>query len=123
MVHADDPLSSVPQRPSEDLARRIRELRADGRLADAVELVDGLGPYGVADDDFDTSLGAAVLAARGDELRATDPAAAAAAYRRAAGLQAGFAGGATSGGEGVARSAIAAEFDAKARAARPNDQC
>lgn len=101
--------------PIEEVTRRIRALRAAGRLADAAALVDRLGPYGIADDDFDTALGAAVFAAYGDQLKASDPAAADAAYERAAGLQIAFAGGATSGGEGIARSAIADEFAARRR--------
>jgi len=94
----------------------IRELRAAGRLAEAVQLVGRLGPYGVADGpDATTSLGAAVLEAYGDELAATDPDAADAAYRDAAAAQGSFAGGATSGGEGLARVAEADRIEAKRR--------
>ena len=107
--------SSGGDRPVEEIARRMRALRQEGRLAEAAALVDDLGPYSVADDDFDTSLGAAVLAAYGDQLAATDPAAADAAYHRAAGLQIAFAGGASSGSEGLSRSAIAAEFESRRR--------
>jgi hypothetical protein len=91
----------------------VRSLRDAGRLAEATAHVDELGPYGVADDDFDTSLGAAVFEAYGDELAATDRAAADEAYRRAAELQRAFASCATSGGEGIARSEIADQMDAK----------
>ena len=39
--------------------RAVRELRAAGRLAEAVRLVGNLGPYGVADGpDATVSLGA-----------------------------------------------------------------
>lgn len=100
-------------RPVEEIARDIRALRQEGRLAEAVALVDELGWYGIADDDFTTSLSAAVLTAYGDELRATDPAAADAAYERAVNLQLAFASGATAGGEGIARSAVAKEIEAK----------
>ena len=96
--------------------RAVRDLRAAGQLAEAVRLVGQLGPYGVADGpDLTTSLGAAVLEAYGDQLAATDRAAADAAYQRAAGEQRGFAAAATSGGEGVARMAVADRIDAKRR--------
>lgn|SRR5512146_993770 len=96
--------------------RTIRELRAAGRLAEAARLVGRLGPYGVADGpDATTSLGAAVLEEYGDQLAATDPAAADAAYRDAAADQGSFAGGATSGGEGLARIAEADRIEAKRR--------
>jgi hypothetical protein len=96
--------------------RAVRELRAAGRLAEAVRLVGRLGPYGAADGpDATTSLGAAVLEAYGDELAATDPAAADAAYRDAAADQRSFASGATSGGEGLARIAEADRIEAKRR--------
>ena len=95
----------------------VRALRADGRLADAAELVGQLGPYGVADgNDAKVSLGAAVLEAYGDQLAATDPGDAAAAYRRAAEDQRSFAAAATAGGEGIARMAAADRIDAKRRA-------
>jgi len=94
--------------------RAVRELRAAGRLAEAVRLVGQLGPYGVSDGpDLTTSLGAAVLEAYGDQLAATDRAAADAAYRDAAAEQRSFAGAATSGGEGLARMAEADRMDAK----------
>ena len=96
--------------------RAVRDLRAAGQLAEAVRLVGQLGPYGVADGpDLTTSLGAAVLEAYGDQLAATDRAAADAAYQRAADEQRGFAAAATSGGEGVARMAVADRIDAKRR--------
>ena len=91
----------------------MRSLRAAGRLAEATAHVEGLGPYGVPDDDYDTSLGAAVLDAYGDQLAATDRSAADAAYQRAAELQRSFAGGASAGGEGLARMERAAQLDAK----------
>ena len=92
----------------------VRELRAAGRLPEAVLLVGQLGPYGVADGpDGTTSLGAAVLEAHGDQLAGTDPAAADAAYREAAADQRSFAAAATSGGEGAARMAEAGRIDAK----------
>jgi len=96
--------------------RTIRELRAAGRLAEAVRLIGRLGPYGRADGpDATTSLGAAVLEEYGDQLAGTDPDAADAAYRDAAADQGAFAGGATSGGEGLARIAEAERIDAKRR--------
>jgi hypothetical protein len=97
--------------------RAVRALRARGRLADAVGLVDQLGPYGVADGyDATLSLGAAVLEAYGDQLAGADPGTAGALYRRAAEDQRSFAAGATSGGEGTARMAEADRIDAKRRA-------
>ena len=94
--------------------RSVRELRAAGQLAQAARLVGQLGPYGVADGpDATTSLAAAVLEAYGDQLAATDPAAADAAYRDAAAEQRSFAGAATSGGEGMARMSQADRIDAK----------
>ena len=94
----------------------VRELRAAGRLPEAVRLVGRLGPYGVADGpDATTSLGAAVLEAHGDQLAGTDPAAADAAYREATAEQRSFAAAATSGGEGAARMAEADRIDAKRR--------
>jgi len=96
--------------------QQVRVLRAGGRLAEAAELVDQLGPYGVADcDDATASLGAAVLEAYGDQLAAADPGAADTAYRRAADEQRSFAAAATSGGEGSARMAEADRIDAKRR--------
>jgi hypothetical protein len=99
--------------------RAVRELRAAGRLAEAVRLVGQLGAYGVGDGpDATVSLGAAVLEAYGDQLAAVDLAAAAAAYRDAAAAQRSFAAAATSGGEGIARMAEADRIDAK----RPSTQ-
>ena len=96
--------------------RAVRELRSAGQLAQAARLVDGLGPYGVADGpDLTTSLGAAVLDAYGDQLAATDPEAADAAYLEAAASQRAFAAAATSGGEGIARMAVADRIEAKRR--------
>ena len=96
--------------------RAVRELRAAGRLAEAVRLVGRLGPYGVADGpDATVSLGAAVLEAYGDLLAAIDPAAADAAYRDAAADQQSFAAAATSGSEGLARTAEAARLEARRR--------
>lgn len=101
--------------PVEEVARQIRELRSAGRLADAAALVDGLGQYGVNDEqDFDTSLGASVCAAYAEQLMAGDPVAARAAYRRAAELQRAFAASATAGGEGLARMAVAHVYEARA---------
>ncbi|HET7013448.1 MAG TPA: hypothetical protein VFI65_06040 [Streptosporangiaceae bacterium] len=98
----------------EQAERTIRALRAGGRLAEAARLVGRLGPYGVAEDATATaSLGAAVLEAYGDQLAGTDPAAADVAYRQAAEDQRLFAGGATSGGEGIARMMEADRIDAK----------
>jgi hypothetical protein len=94
----------------------VRELRAAGKLAEAARLTAYLGPYGVADGpDGTTSLGAAVLEAYGDLLAASDPAAAATAYQEAAADQRSFAAAATSGGEGLARMAVADRIDAKRR--------
>src|SRR5258708_1925424 len=92
------------------------ELRTAGQLAEAAGMAGQLGPYGVADGpDGTTSLGAAVLEAYGDQLAATDPAAADAAYRDAAAEQRSFAAAATSGGEGFARMAEADRINAKRR--------
>jgi hypothetical protein len=66
------------------------------------------------DGDPDFSLEAAILEAWGDQLMATDPAAARAAYLRAAGAQGGHAAGSTAGGEGLARIAEAERIKAKA---------
>ncbi len=100
--------------PPEQVERTIRALLAAGRLAEAARLAGRLGPYGVAEDATATaSLGAAVLEAYGDQLAATDPEAADAAYRQAADDQRLFAGGATSGGEGIARMMEADRIDAK----------
>jgi len=94
----------------------IRALRAAGRLQEAAQLVDQLGPYDVAEDNTATiALGAAVLNDYGDQLAATDPAAADDAYRQAAQAQRLFAAAATSGGEGIARMTAADSFDAKRR--------
>lgn len=106
----------APTRPVEEVAEQVRSLRRAGRLDDAVALVGGLGPYGVADDDFTTSLGAAIFDARGDRLASADPEGARAAYRQAAELQRAFAAASTAGGEGLARMSVAEEFEAKARA-------
>ena len=54
-----------------------------------------------------------MLEAYGDQLAATDRAAADAAYRNAAAGQRSFAAAATSGGEGLARMAEADRMDAK----------
>lgn len=109
-----------PDRAASDPAaaeRAVRALRAAGRLADAADLVNQLGPYGVADgDDATTSLGAAVLEAYADQLAPADPRAADAVYQRAADEQRSFAAAATSGGEGFARMAEADRIDAKRRA-------
>jgi hypothetical protein len=95
----------------------VRALRAEGRLAEAAELVDRLGPYGVADgDDATLSLGAAILEAYADQVAQADPGVANALYRRAADEQRSFAAAATSGGEGIARMADADRIDAKRRA-------
>lgn len=100
----------------EQAERAIRALRAAGRLAEAARLTGRLGPYGAAEDATATaSLGAAVLEAYGDQLAATDPAAADAAYRQAADDQRMFAASATSGGEGTARMMEADRLDAKRR--------
>lgn len=108
---ADGPDPAIDPAAAE---RSVRELRAAGRLAEAVRLVGRLGPYGVADGpDATTSLAAAVLEAYGDQLADADPAAAAAAYREAANWQRSFAAAATSGGEGLARMAEADRIDAK----------
>jgi hypothetical protein len=97
--------------------RAVRALRAADRLAQAADLVDQLGPYGVADaSDATMSLGAAVLEEYADRLAPADPSAADALYRRAADEQRSFAAAATSGGEGFARMADADRIDAKRRA-------
>jgi len=104
---------------SQEQEQVVRSLRAAGRLAEATAHVEGLGPYGVPDDDYDTSLGAAVFDAYGDQLAATDRSAADAAYQRAAELQRSFASCATSGGEGLARMGIADQLDAKRHKSGP----
>lgn len=109
-------MAAEAPRPVAQVAAEIRLLREGGRLAEAAALADDLGPYGVADDDFDTSLGAAVVAAHADQLVSTDREAAREEYRRAAGLQRAFAAAATSGGEGTARMFVAADLDARAGA-------
>jgi hypothetical protein len=92
----------------------LRMWRA-GRLAEAVQLVDKLGPFSVGvDGDPDLSLEAAILEAWGDQLMASNPAKARAAYLRAAGAQHAHAAGATAGGEGLARIAEAERIKAKA---------
>jgi hypothetical protein len=110
-------MTAMPDGPiisSAAAERAVRELRAAGQLGEAIRLVGQLGPYGIADGpDATTSLGAAVLEAYGDQLAATDRAAADAAYRDAAAEQRSFAAAATSGGEGVARMAEADRIDAK----------
>jgi hypothetical protein len=107
--------TNVPDSP-EQAERMVRELLAAGRLAEAARLTDHLGQYGVPEDFTATaSLGAAVLEAYGDQLAATDPEAADAAYLRAAQDQRSFAAGATSGGEGIARMMEADRIDAKRR--------
>ncbi len=102
---------------SAELAEQaIRALRAAGRLPEAAQLVDQLGPYDVAEDNTATiALGAAVLSDYGDHLATTDPAAADDAYSRAAQAQRLFAAAATSGAEGIARMTAADSFDAKRR--------
>jgi hypothetical protein len=113
---ADRPDRAPPPDPAV-AEQAIRALRAAGRLAEAAQLADQLGPYGVADsDDATLSLGAAVLEAYADQLTRADPRAADAVYRRAAGEQRSFAAAATSGGEGIARMADADRIDAKRRA-------
>jgi hypothetical protein len=102
-------------RPVDEVTAEIKALRRAGRLAEAVALVDGLGQYGVNDDeDWDTSLGANVLNAYGDQLAEDEPELAREAYRRAAQLQWAFAATSTSGGEGMARSETARMFERKA---------
>lgn len=115
-ITSSAPAAVDAPRPVEEVAAEIRLLRGRGQLAEAAALADDLGWYGIADDDFDTSLGAAVVAAHAEQIAATDPDAAREAYRRAAGLQRGFAAASTSGGEGSVRMSIAAEFDARAEA-------
>ena len=118
MHHDEDGTAVGPAAGSPEQA--VRALRADGRLADAADLVDQLGPYGVADGiDATQSLGAAVLEAFGDQLAVTDPGFADAVYRRAAEDQRSFAAAATSGGEGIARMAEAGRIDAKRRDCAP----
>jgi hypothetical protein len=86
-----------------------------GRLAEAAQLVDELGPFNVGvDGDSDFSLEAAILEAWGDQLMASDPVAARAVYLRAAGAQHAHAAGASAGGEGLARVAVAERIKAKA---------
>ncbi len=100
----------------DEAERVVRALYLTGRLAEASELADQLGPYGVADGpDGTVSLGAAVLDAYAGQLASSDPQAADAAYLRAAQLQRSFAAAATSGGEGTARMMRADRFEAKRR--------
>jgi len=103
--------------PAVSPEQAVRALRADGRLAEAVELVDQLGPDGVADGAVATvSLGAAVLEGYGDQLAAADPDAANAACRRVAEEQRSFAGPRPLAARGTARMAAADRIDAKRRA-------
>src|SRR5215468_1629750 len=103
----------MPGQPSADALRLWRA----GRLAEAVRLIDELGPLdGAVDGDPDLSLEAAILEAWGDQLMVTSPAQARASYLRAAGAQQAHAAGATAGGEGLARVAEAERIKAKARA-------
>jgi hypothetical protein len=100
------------QSPNFDDALRLWR---EGRLLEAVRLVEEFGPFSAGvDGDPDLSLEAAILEAWGDHLMASDPARARAAYLRAAGAQHAHAAGATAGGEGLARIAAAARIKAKA---------
>jgi hypothetical protein len=83
----------------------MRQDVAEAARQDAMQAASG--------PDATTSLGAAVLEAYGDQLAATDRAAADAAYQDAAAEQRSFAAAATSGGEGLARTAEADRIDAK----------
>lgn len=104
----------VDARQSSEPEEALRLWRA-GRLAEAAQLVDKFGPFNVGvDDDPDFSLEAAILEAWGDHLMASDPAEARAAYLRAAGAQHAHAAGATAGGEGLARNALAEQLKSKA---------
>ncbi len=104
-------LRPMPSQPPAD----VLSLWRAGRLAEAVQLIDELGPLSAAvDGDPDLSLEAAILEAWGDQLMASDPARARAAYLRAAGAQQEHAAGATAGGEGLARIAEANRIKAKA---------
>jgi hypothetical protein len=101
----------MPSEPSDDALGLWRA----GRLAEAVRVIEESGPVSAAvDGDPDLSLEAAILEAWGDQLMASDPARARAAYLRAAGAQQGHAAGATAGGEGLARIAEAERIKAKA---------
>jgi hypothetical protein len=87
-----------------------------GRVIEGAQLVELFGPYDWnATADATTSLGAAVLEGYADQLSGFDPAAARAAYLRAAAAQRSYAAYATSGGEGTARMAEADRLAAKAR--------
>jgi hypothetical protein len=86
-----------------------------GRVIEGAQLVELFGPYDWnATADATTSLGAAVLEAYADQLAVIDPAAARAAYLRAAAAQRSYAAYATSGGEGIARMSEADRLTAKA---------
>jgi hypothetical protein len=101
----------MPCEPSDDALGLWRA----GLLAEAVRVLDEHGPLSaVVDGDPDLALEAAILEAWGDQLMATDPARARAAYLRAAGAQQAHAAGATAGGEGLARIAEANRIKAKA---------
>ena len=101
-----------PERAASDL----RDLRDEGRLAEAVQLIDLYGPCDwPAEGDPDASLSATILERYADELAGRDPAASRAAYLRAAGAQVSYAAYASSGGEGAARMMEADRLTAKAQ--------
>lgn len=107
----DPHMGPVPSRGPDDALRLWRA----GRLAEAAHLVDEFGPFNVGvDGDPDFSLEAAILEAWGDQLMASNPAQARAVYLRAAGSQHAHAAGATAGGEGLARVAVAQRIRVKA---------
>ena len=100
----------------EQAARDLRDLCDEGRVAEAAQLIAlfGLCDW-PADGDPDTSISALALERYGDDLAGRDPAAARAAYLRAADAQRSFAAFASSGGEGTARMMAADRLTAKAQ--------
>jgi len=97
-----------------EVARDLRALRDEGRLAEAVQLLNVFGLCDwPTDGNPDSSLSASILERYADELG--DRAPASAVYLRAAQAQRSFAAYASSGGEGTARMMEAARLDAKAQ--------
>jgi transcriptional regulator with XRE-family HTH domain len=110
-VGPDPQMGAVRPRGPDDARRLWRA----GRLAEAAQLVDEFGPFNIGvDGDPDFSLEAAILEAWGDQIMASNPAEGRAVYLRAAGAQHAHAAGATAGGEGLARVAVAERIRAKA---------
>jgi hypothetical protein len=99
-----------------EAAQDLRALRDEGRLAEAVQLINVFGLCDwPTDGNPDSSLSATILERYADELADRDRAAASAVYLRAAQAQRSFAAYASSGGEGTARMMEADRLTAKAQ--------